>query len=460
MTPSSSAVSASSPTTRLRLPAWSQNSIEPQPRHVLVADLILAFTAVVIIGFPFELRPDLTFYFDWAIVATSVPYFLAVLVRRLAPWHAFVLATIGFLIKLCLGAPPHGVDAALLVVLYSSAIYGGRLLLWTSGLAAIVYPTIMAAYLSLFPNDGVVLYERTGAGAYGFEPFMISMALFAPMLGLIAVLAWLVGILRRMQLRNRVSRHAIELAELEYQRSQEQLIVEQERTQIARDMHDVVAHSLAVVVAQADGGRYLSKADPTQAEPVLKTISDTAREALVDVRALLTQLRHSQSDGQQRTLDDLHRVIARMRDAGLPLQSSVHGERQPIGATGELAVYRLVQEGLTNALKYGDSSRPTILEFEWRDGLHIRIRNRVSSEPPLASGSGHGLIGMRERLAIVGGNVTVDQADGVFVLSAYVPRLERCPSQGEAQAATPMLDRIPPRTGQDDAPDPVETSHE
>lgn len=453
MTPSSSAVSASSAVgsgaTRMRLPAWSRQSIEPQPRHVIVADLIIAFAAVGIIGFPFSLRSDYSFTFDWAVVATGVPYFLALVVRRLAPWHGFVLGTIGFLVKLCLGSPPHGVDLALLIVLFSAAAYGGRLLLWTSGVAAVVYPTLMAAYLALFPAGNVLLFERTGTGAYGFEPFMLTMALFAPMLGLVAVLSWLAGLLRRMQLRNRVSRHAIELAELEYQRSQEQLVVEQERTQIARDMHDVVAHSLAVVVAQADGGRYLSRADPTQAEPVLKTISDTAREALVDVRALLTQLRHSQSDGQQRSLDDLHRVISRMRDAGLPLRSTVTGERQPLGATGELAVYRLVQEGLTNALKYGDSSRSTVLEFHWRDGLHIRIRNRISSRPPLTAGSGHGLIGMRERLAIVGGSVTTEQHDGVFELRAHVPRLDAaCPTTAwdEASATEPDPMTAPPET--------------
>ena len=126
---------------------------------------------------------------------------------------------------------------------------------------------------------------------------------------------------------------------------------------IARDMHDVVAHSLAVVIAQADGARYAPRRRriPAVATEALGTISTTARAALADVRLLLTQLRHSQGDGPQPTLADLEALYAQVRAAGVDLRVDV--DPAPPGeppAAVQLAVYRILQEALTNALRHGD----------------------------------------------------------------------------------------------------------
>ena len=375
-----------------------------------------------LVGFPFTLRADFSYFFDWQVVATWVPFAVALGVRRCSPWLAFGLVVLGFLVKLLLGAGPHGVDLALLLILYSSAAVGPRMLMWLSGAASAVLPTVMAAHTTIFPKPGPLVDEYSGQGFYGFEAFIVNFGTIALLLGLVANLFWLAGLVQRMQHRTREAGHAAELAELEYQRTQEQLVVEQERTQIARDMHDVIAHSLAVMVAQADGGRYLARANPAEAEPVLRTIAETAREALVDVRALLGQLRHSQGDGRQKSLADLPGLVDRIRAAGLDVRVHETGERRPIGAAAEVAVFRLVQEALTNSLKYGDPRTPTTLDVEWCDRLRMRVRNRIGDTARLATGSGHGLIGMRERILVVGGALEAGpDGEGGFETRAELP---------------------------------------
>ena len=128
------------------------------------------------------------------------------------------------------------------------------------------------------------------------------------------LLAWTIGALVRAALRASANREAQERAEAE-------AVVEQERVRIARDMHDVVAHSLAVVIAQADGARYAAAADPAVATAALGTISTTARAALADVRLLLAQLRHSEGDGPQPTLADLEAAV----------RPGARGGRRPAG---------------------------------------------------------------------------------------------------------------------------------
>lgn len=373
------------------------------------------------IGVPLSLDQDWQIYFHWGLFASWIPYTLALVTRRILPWPSFMLVTLGFCIKLLVGAPPSFSDLAILVVLFSCAANGSRLRIWLSGIAAVVFPLIEAIYLALFPVDLPGLREYAGDGFYGSSAFAFTTLLFALPLVLTTLLVWLAGMVQRVQIRANALTHSKELAEIEYQRTQEQLIVEQERNRIARDMHDVIAHSLAVVVAQADGGRYLMKLDANKAEPVLETISDTAREALADVRGLLAQLRHTQSEGPSRGLDDIPAMLDRIRAAGLKLDVQVSGDRRPIGAIAELAVFRVVQESLTNALKYGDSKSVTRLEARWDDKLRIVVRNRIADVPTITAGGGHGLIGMRERLLAAGGETTAGLEGCEWVVRAEAP---------------------------------------
>lgn len=422
MIPNSSAVSASDPARRsLRRRLVDQRVTRPQNRRALITDLIVAVVTMVVIGFPFVLHQDLSWNFSWGIFVTWSLVFVALVVRRLAPWTAFVLAIAGFLVKILLGEPPHGSDLGILIIWFSSAAVGSRLLLVTSGVAALICPAILGAHLALFPYDIFLLGTLTGSGRYSLSAFLLYAALLGLVFVLISLLFWSFGLVQRIQVGARDASHAVDYAALENRRTREQLVVEQERNQIARDMHDVIAHSLAVVVAQADGGRYIARQDPGAAEEVLGTIAETSREALTDVRGLLGQLRHSQHDTQHKRLDDLGTVVDRLRAAGLDVRVTSTGRRQPIGAPAEVAVFRLVQESLTNALKYGDRRWPTLLEIVWCDGMRIRVRNHIAPVPNVAAGSGHGLIGMRERLLVVGGSVTAAPVGVEFIVEARVP---------------------------------------
>lgn len=407
--------------TPLRGPKWLQRLQEPQPRHARITDLIVGLVVMLTLGLPISLDQDWQVYFDWRLLASWLPYTVAMVTRRTFPWPSLLLVTFGFNIKLLVGAPPSFGDLAILVVLFSCAANGSRLRIWLSGIAAVVFPLLEAIYLSLFPVNLPMLRDYAGSGFYGSSAFLVTSLIFSLPLVLVTLLVWLAGMVQRVQIQAHQLTHSAELAEIEYQRTQEQLIVEQERNQIARDMHDVVAHSLAVVVAQADGGRYLMKRDPQKAGPVLETISETAREALADVRGLLAQLRHTQGEGPSKGIDDIPAVIDRIRAAGLRLDLQVVGVRKPIGAIAELAVYRVVQEALTNALKYGDRRSATCLEAHWEDKLRIIVRNRIADVPKIKAGGGHGLIGMRERLLAVGGDASAGLEGCEWVVRAEAP---------------------------------------
>jgi signal transduction histidine kinase len=202
-------------------------------------------------------------------------------------------------------------------------------------------------------------------------------------------------------------------------RAESEAASEQERVRIARDMHDVVAHSLAVVIAQADGARYAAATDPRAATGALETISTTARAALADVRLLLTQLRHSQGEGPQPTLADLDALYAQVRAAGVDLRVTVDPmPRADPPAAIQLAVYRILQEALTNALRHGGS--PVEVTSSWypdRVELHVRNPLGAGTEP----GSGHGIIGMRERAQLAGGTLSAEVDDSAFAVRATLP---------------------------------------
>jgi len=217
-------------------------------------------------------------------------------------------------------------------------------------------------------------------------------------------------------MRNRESKIAREAAE-------QDVIVEQERNRIARDMHDVVAHSLAVVIAQADGARYARAHDPEAVDEALLAISSTARDALGDVRLLLGQLRHSQGDGPQPVLADLGRLLDQLRASGLIIDFEQSGAPRALGTAQELSIYRIIQEAITNALRHGDRATPVALRFDWlADRVDLSITNGLTVPTTTEElHIGHGLAGMTERAALVGGSLRAEPAGRSFVVSATLP---------------------------------------
>jgi signal transduction histidine kinase len=219
-------------------------------------------------------------------------------------------------------------------------------------------------------------------------------------------LAALLGDRRRTQLAQRAK-----LAEL---------AAADERARIARELHDVVAHSLSVVIAQADGARYAAASEPAAATQALETIGATARSALADVRLLLAQLRHSEGAGPQPTLADLEGLYADVRAAGLDLAVDVDpAPASEPGAGVQLAVFRILQEALTNALRHGDGTKVDVALAWHPDRVELEVRNGVGSSP--RADGGHGLVGMRERAQLAGGALAAGVEGERFVVRARLP---------------------------------------
>lgn len=410
-----------------RMPVPGQAKGIINPRHMSLGnwlvDIALAVAFEAIIGWPFIISNDLSLRLGFELVPTVILLTVALACRRWLPGPALVLGMIAVSLQPLFHAPPHGCDLGLCILIYSAAAFGSRSSQITAGLTSLITPALLVLYVFLMPLNVAgwsVINEST---KHGPVVIVILGGFLWLALATVNVLFWSAGILRRTQLRSRHVQHQREIAELESLRAQEQLIVEQERNRIARDMHDVIAHSLAVVVAQADGGRYAVRANPAAAEPTLQTISEIAREALTDVRGLLAQLRHSQGEGPQAGLDDVATLLERMKGAGLPVEHRLRGDRKPIGQAAELAVYRLVQEALTNALRHGDPSRGARFTVSWTsEHLEVVIENFLNpSPPPPREGSGHGLIGMRERIGMIGGTVETGILGEQFVVRALVP---------------------------------------
>ncbi|MGV2901290.1 sensor histidine kinase [Microbacterium sp. AGC62] len=340
-----------------------------------------------------------------AVVFAAVLMFGGVAIGRLAPGWSLVAAWAGAILQMIAGFGPLPIDFAILLVLYATAAWGTRRVLWW-GFASALFGGIVAAVYMVIVN-GVAFGTGTGWEKVTTGTLLLIVSVMA--LGF----AWVCGLLWRVVLRARRTRAA--------QLQAESLAVEeQERVRIARDMHDIVAHSLAVVIAQADGARYAAAAKPEMATEALGTIAQTARGALSDVRMLLTQLRHRQGDGPQPTLADLEALFAQVRQAGIEPRVTVDPmpPGEPPGAI-QLAVYRILQEALTNAIRHGDGAVDVHLAW-FPDRVDIDVRNTVPRETTVGPG-GHGVIGMRERAQLVGGSLQAEHRGAQFVVHASLP---------------------------------------
>lgn len=343
-----------------------------------------------------------------------LPFGGALALRRLSPPLALALAWVGAILQMLAQLPPLPVNIAIFAVLYACAAYGTNRVFWLGFASSIVGALAITVYL-LVPS---ALYSLTAAGSELLNFLIAGTLLFiAAVFGLL--LAWTAGALVRVGLRARGNAEA-------QRRAEARASTEFERNRIARDMHDVVAHSLAVVIAQADGARYAAANDPAAATESLQTISTTARSALSDVRMLLTQLRHSEGAGPQPTVADLETLYAQVRAAGVDLRIDV--DPAPPGeppAAVQIAVYRILQEALTNAMRHGAGGTVEVFLAWLPDRVEVRVRNPLSpavTDPAGAMRSGgHGLIGMRERAQLIGGTLDVGPADGSFAVSAVLP---------------------------------------
>ncbi len=307
-----------------------------------------------------------------------------------APVAVFALVMAACLVQLAITDHVLVADLAPLVALYFLVVHGpGRLKRVGLGVA-LVGGAVMSARAS-FP--GILGSFVVGTAV------VTSYTLVAALLGD-----------RRVSRRDR-------LAALEIERDQQAEIgAAQERARIARELHDVVAHSLAVMVAQADGGRYAAPEDPGAASRALAQIAETGRDALAQMRRLLGVLRTGEEGG------DLPGLVRRLGGAGLPVEMEVEGAPRELPGEVQTCVHRVAQEALTNALRHADSPRRVAVVLRYLDAeveLTVRDDGRAIAA---GDGRGHGLAGMRERVALHGGTLQAGpRAGGGYEVRARLP---------------------------------------
>jgi len=199
--------------------------------------------------------------------------------------------------------------------------------------------------------------------------------------------------------------------------------VETERAHLARELHDVVTHSLSVVIVQAQGAQRVVATEPALAAEALAAIEQAGRTAMTEMRRLLGLLRSDPEESPTASLPgaaQLPELVAAARGTGMDVSLSVVGEPPPVSPGLDLSLYRIAQEALTNALKHAGPSTPVALDVEWSPQ---QVRLRVpDSGPGLAEGTvdGRGLLGMRERVAFYGGTLCT-RSDNGFVVEAVLP---------------------------------------
>ncbi|GAB2837058.1 histidine kinase [Actinocorallia aurea] len=200
---------------------------------------------------------------------------------------------------------------------------------------------------------------------------------------------------------------------------------ERERARIARDMHDVLAHSISLMVVQAEAGAAVVEAAPGRAAGAFEAIAGTGRDALEQLRRMLSVLKDSDdARTPQPTVGDVPALAERVRGAGLEAVCAVEGEPRALPADCGVAAYRIVQEALTNVVKHSGAARAEVL-LTWRDdALELRVRDDGRGVSSTLPSGGHGLIGVRERAAACGGTATAGpRGDGLagFEVSARLP---------------------------------------
>ena len=198
-----------------------------------------------------------------------------------------------------------------------------------------------------------------------------------------------------------------------------------ERRRIAREMHDVVAHSVSVMVVQAGGARRILDRDPERAVEAAARIEEVGRAALTEMRRLLGVMHHGEEEAgraPQPTLRELDALVDRARAAGLPVTLVVEGSPRPLPAGKDLAAYRVVQEALTNAIKHARGA-PTSVIVRWEpSALELEIVDTGAGRVVNGNGAGHGLVGMEERMRLYDGSVRAGtRPGGGFAVVARLP---------------------------------------
>jgi signal transduction histidine kinase len=369
--------------------------------------------------------------------ALTLAVAFAVAMCRRAPGAALGLVWGLGLFHVALGAPIMVIEFALTAVFFGGARWGRPP---TVVMSALSVPLAVVVAFVLYDGQFVSLHLLLGGSKVGGvirEKPTVQLAL--SLIGLLVVAApWPAGLVMRYLERASTSRASMLAAEeaaagawRETRHAREVAQLRDEQTRLARDVHDVVGHSLAVILAQAESGQYVD--DTVKLKKTLQTIATSARSSLQDVRQVLSSTQDTTTARDD--ADRFDSLIAGVRGSGQEIVATELGTPRPLPQEAAAVAYRVFQEMLTNAIKHGRRDQPIMAERHWpaaqpsggvTDTLRIEVTNMTeASSDQDGAGAGRGLDGMRRRLEAIGGHLDVrrrEQAAGVsFTVTAFVP---------------------------------------
>jgi signal transduction histidine kinase len=315
--------------------------------------------------------------------------------RRRYPLAVLCVVAIPPLIRILAGLSLDASTAAVVFAVYAVSVYGGsRARLWVGGLAVV---SIII---------GVALTLTNFAPPFHSRDYLA----FAPQ----SLVAWVIG----DYMRSRRQFFAELVARNQAAREQ---AAEEERLRIARELHDVVAHNVSVMAIQAGAARVSGNSS----REALQAIETTARDTLAELNRLLGVLRKGPDAplAPQPGIDQVDALLKTARDAGLEATLKVTGDRRPLAAALDLSAYRIIQEAITNVLKHANAGRVEVILDYQPDALVLTISDNGSgATETVAASTGHGLIGMRERIEVFGGELgTGSSSLGGFTVRARLP---------------------------------------
>jgi signal transduction histidine kinase len=369
--------------------------------------------------------------FDVLIAIAAVESALEVALRhdplrepRTTPWFAAPAIALVVVALLARRRFPFAAPASVWVLAAALSFVDGRLVPFTASAyvagfaAAFLLGNLRDAVRArlglaiVLGGAAIVVYNdpSNDPGEWTFTPLLFAVG-------------WLAGFaMRERGERAEAAEVRASLAEREREAAA-RIAVAEERARIARELHDIVAHAVSVMVLQVGAVRHkLPEALPEDRE-ALQGVERTGRTALGEMRRLLGAMRDDGEDARapQRGLRSLHVLSDEVGRAGLPVRLHVDGEPYPLPHALDLSAYRIVQEGLTNALKHAHASQAEVIVGYGSDELHIEVRDDGNGAMPNHD-HGHGLVGIRERVKIYGGEMTAGTAkEGGFVLTTRLP---------------------------------------
>lgn len=324
--------------------------------------------------------------------------------RRTLPELCFYIITLAIVVQQFLGTSLLlPADFAFLVALYTVVSLGSK----------------QSSRFALYVSISVALWMGVTHGNLIDDPGMgLGLALFCFIPIMLAT--WSVAGYFRSKTETLSALQAHNTRLEQEQKQLETMATTAERNRIAREMHDIVAHSLSVMIAQADGGRYIAEQDAKKAQETFDTIAETGRAALGDMRRLLGVLRpnvknvdRSITHSPQPAQNDIEPLVSQMRASGMDVSYVKLGQARNLPPGTSLIIYRICQESLTNVLKHAGPKPQVTVLFSWHsDHVTLKVDDDGRGASAISDNEGQGLIGMKERAAIFGGTLTAGPRPG------------------------------------------------